>query len=63
MGLALSLEADGRAGEAAGALERYLSLEPAGADADNVRARLARLRASAASAEARPESAIGASRR
>jgi tetratricopeptide (TPR) repeat protein len=63
MGLALSLEAEGRAGEAAGALERYLSLEPAGADADNVRARLARLRAAAATAEAPPESTTGALRR
>lgn len=62
MGLALSLEADGRAGEAAGALERYLSLEPTGPDADNVRARIARLRA-AASADAPPEPATGSSRR
>jgi len=63
MGLALSLEADGRADEAAIALERYLSLEPAGPEADNVRARIARLRAPAAPAEASPDAAAGASRR
>ena len=45
LGLALSLEADGRGAEAATALERYLALEPAAADADNVRARIVRLRA------------------
>jgi tetratricopeptide (TPR) repeat protein len=47
LGLALSLEADGRAGEAAAALERYLALEPSAADADNVRARIVRLRSAA----------------
>jgi tetratricopeptide (TPR) repeat protein len=62
MGLALSLEADGRAGEAAVALERYLSLEPAGPDADNVRARIARLRAPAAAAEGQAGNASGPSR-
>ena len=62
MGLALSLEADGRAGDAVAALERYLSLEPTGPDADNVRARIARLRA-AASAEAPAEPAAASSRR
>jgi len=52
LGLALSLEADGRGGDAAAALERYLSLEPSGPDADNVRARIARLRAAAGAPEA-----------
>ena len=47
LGLALSLEADGRRTEAAAALERYLALEPAAAEADNVRARIARLRGTA----------------
>ena len=47
LGLALSLEADGRRAEAATALERYLALEPAAADADNVRARIVRLRGTA----------------
>ncbi|MFO7694100.1 MAG: tetratricopeptide repeat protein [Vicinamibacterales bacterium] len=47
LGLALSLEADGRRSEAATALERYLALEPAAADADNVRARIVRLRGTA----------------
>ena len=47
LGLALSLEADGRGAEAAAALERYLALEPAAADADNVRARIVRLRGTA----------------
>ena len=63
MGLALSLEADGRRGEAATALERFLSLEPSGPDADNVRARIARLRSTAAPAEAQPDAEGGASRR
>jgi tetratricopeptide (TPR) repeat protein len=45
LGLALSLEAESRAGDAAAALDRYLSLEPDTADADNVRARIGRLRA------------------
>jgi len=45
LGLALSLEADSRAGGAAAALDRYLTLEPNSQDADNVRARVARLRA------------------
>ena len=45
LGLALSLEADSRAGGAAAALDRYLALEPNSQDADNVRARIARLRA------------------
>jgi tetratricopeptide (TPR) repeat protein len=44
LGLALSIEANGRPGDAAAALDRYLALEPNGADADNVRARIARLR-------------------
>ena len=47
LGLALSLETNGRRAEAATALERYLALEPAAADADNVRARIARLRGTA----------------
>ncbi len=47
LGLALSLESEGRRGEAATALERYLALEPAAADADNVRARIVRLRGTA----------------
>jgi tetratricopeptide (TPR) repeat protein len=47
IGLALSLETDGRGAEAAVALERYLALEPAAADADNVRARIVRLRGTA----------------
>jgi predicted Zn-dependent protease len=63
MGLALSLEADGRAGEAVIALERYLSLEPTGPEADNVRARIARLRAPAAPADAELDGSAGASRR
>ncbi len=45
LGLALSLEAEGRGSEAAAALDRYLALQPAGPEADNARARLARLRA------------------
>jgi tetratricopeptide (TPR) repeat protein len=47
LGLALSLEAEGRGAEAAAALERYLALEPDTPDADNVRARIARLRGTA----------------
>jgi tetratricopeptide (TPR) repeat protein len=63
VGLALSLEADGRGGEAADALERYLALEPAAPDADNVRARIARLRASAEPSPPPPDSGNGTSRR
>jgi Tfp pilus assembly protein PilF len=63
LGLALSLEADGRGPEAATALERYLALEPGGADADNVRARIARLRAAAEPASAPPDTGNDASRR
>jgi len=43
LGLALSLEADGRGGEAAAALDRYLTLAPDSPDAENIRARIARL--------------------
>lgn len=56
LGLALSLEADGRGGEAAAALDRYLSLEPSGPDAENARARIARLR-SVSQASATPSEA------
>jgi tetratricopeptide (TPR) repeat protein len=63
LGLALSLEADGRGGEAASALERYLSLEPSGPDADNVRARIARLRAVAEASTAPPDAGMATSRR
>lgn len=63
LGLALSLEADGRGGEAAIALERYLALEPAGQDADNVRARIARLRASAEASQPPPDTEAASSRR
>jgi predicted TPR repeat methyltransferase len=63
LGLALSLEADGRAAEAAAALERYLALQPAGQDADNVRARIARLRASAEPSSTPPDAGNGPSRR
>jgi Flp pilus assembly protein TadD len=63
MGLALSLEADGRGGEAAVALERYLLLEPSGPDADNVRARISRLRSTAAPSAVAPGAGIGAERR
>jgi len=63
LGLALSLEADGRGGEAAAALEHYLSLEPSGPDADNVRARIARLRLVAEASAAPPEAGTAASRR
>ena len=63
LGLALSLEADGRGAEAASALERYLALEPAAADADNVRARIARLRASAEPSPQPPDDGSGPSRR
>jgi tetratricopeptide (TPR) repeat protein len=63
LGLALSLEADGRAGEAADALERYLALEPTAPDADNVRARLSRLRSAAEPAAPPPDVANGTPRR
>jgi Tfp pilus assembly protein PilF len=63
LGLALSLEADGRGGEAAAALERYVSLEPSGPDADNVRARIARLRSSAEPVAPSSGAGIGESRR
>ena len=63
LGLALSLEADGRRAEAATALERYLALEPAAADADNVRARIARLRATAEPAAPPPDAGSDAARR
>jgi tetratricopeptide (TPR) repeat protein len=63
LGLALSLEADGRGAEAAIALERYLALEPAAAAADNVRARIARLRASAEPSPQPPDDGSGPSRR
>ena len=63
LGLALSLEADGRRAEAATALERYLALEPAAADADNVRARITRLRASAEPTPPPPDDGSGPSRR
>jgi len=63
MGLALSLEADGRGAEAATALEHYLALEPAATDADNVRARIARLRASAEPSSQPPDDGGGTSRR
>ena len=63
LGLALSLEADGRRAEAATALERYIALEPASADADNVRARITRLRASAEPSLSPPDDGGGPSRR
>jgi len=63
MGLALSLEADGRGGEAAAALEHYLLLEPSGPDADNVRARIARLRSTAAPTAVPVEAVLVADRR
>jgi len=63
LGLALSLEADGRAGEAAAALERYLVLEPAAPDADNVRARIARLRSAAEPSSSPSDTESGAPRR
>jgi protein O-mannosyl-transferase len=63
LGLALSLEADGRSGEAAAALERYLALEPAGQEADNVRARIARLRAAAEPAPAAADTGTASSKR
>lgn len=63
LGLALSLEADGRGGEAAAALERYLALEPAGQDADNVRARIARLRAAAEASQPPSDTEAASSRR
>jgi tetratricopeptide (TPR) repeat protein len=63
LGLALSLEADGRSSAAADALERYLMLEPAGPDADNVRARIARLRAVAEPASPPPDAGNALARR
>jgi len=63
LGLALSLEADGRGGEAAAALERYLSLEPSGPDADNVRARIARLRSASEPVAPSPDAGNAVSRR
>jgi tetratricopeptide (TPR) repeat protein len=63
LGLALSLEADGRGGEAAAALERYLLLEPSGPDADNVRARIARLRSAAVPVAPPLDAEDGTSRR
>lgn len=50
LGLAISLEATRQRSEAAAALERYLTLQPAGQDADNARAHLAQLRAAPAPA-------------
>jgi Tfp pilus assembly protein PilF len=61
LGLAVSLEVDGRGAAAAAALERYLALEPAAPDADNVRARIARLRTAAEPSP--PDSGNGISRR
>jgi tetratricopeptide (TPR) repeat protein len=63
LGLALSLEADGRAVEAVAALERYLALEPAAPDADNVRARIVRLRSAAEPPLQPPDTGSDASRR
>ena len=63
LGLALSLEADGRRTEAASALERYLALEPASAEADNVRARIARLRGTAEPAAPAADAGSEAARR
>jgi tetratricopeptide (TPR) repeat protein len=63
LGLALSLEADGRGGEAANALEHYLSLEPSAPDADNVRARIARLRSVAEASATAAEAGAATSRR
>ena len=63
LGLALSLEAEGRPGEAAAALERYLTLEPSATNADNVRARITRLRAAAEPSAPPPDGAAGTPRR
>jgi tetratricopeptide (TPR) repeat protein len=63
LGLALSLEADNRSVEAAAALERYLALEPSASDADNVRARIARLRAATDASTPPAEAGDGAGRR
>jgi tetratricopeptide (TPR) repeat protein len=63
LGLALSLEADGRAVEAAAALEHYLALEPSAENADNVRARIARLRAVADTSTPHTEAGEAAARR
>jgi len=63
LGLALSLEADGRGGEAAAALDRYLTLEPHTADADNVRARIARLRPAVEPSSPSPDPGSATNRR
>jgi len=63
LGLALSLEADGRGVEAVTALERYLVLEPSAPDADNVRARIARLRSAAEPSAPPPDAGSGTPRR
>ena len=63
LGLALSLEADDRRGDAAAAFEHYLALAPAAADADNVRARIARLRSSSEATAAPSDAGDGPSRR
>ena len=63
LGLALSLEADGRGGAAAAALERYLALQPAAPEADNIRARIARLRTATEASAPPPESGNDAPRR
>jgi Flp pilus assembly protein TadD len=63
LGLALSLEADGRGVEAVTALERYLVLEPSAPDADNVRARISRLRSAAEPSAPQPDSGNGPPRR
>jgi Flp pilus assembly protein TadD len=63
LGLALSLEADGRRGAAVAALERYLVLEPSVPDADNIRARIARLRSAAEPSAAPADAEGGTSRR
>jgi pentatricopeptide repeat protein len=63
LGLALSLEADGRGVEAVTALERYLVLEPSAPDADNVRARITRLRSAVEPVSPPSDAGNGASRR
>jgi tetratricopeptide (TPR) repeat protein len=63
LGLALSLEADRRGGAAAAALERYLALQPAAPEADNIRARITRLRIAAEPSALPPESGNDAPRR
>ncbi|HOG27896.1 MAG TPA: tetratricopeptide repeat protein [Vicinamibacterales bacterium] len=57
LALALSLDAAGQKPEAVAALERYLSLQPAGQEAEDARAELIRLRA--ASPPAAPASETG----